>query len=160
VRKSSTAALQLTPDALGGTMEYGALYLIAADAILFAHTLFVGFIVSGLAFILVGTLRSWAWVRNPWFRYAHLAAIGVVVLQSWLGAICPLTTWEMAFREKAGDAVYSGEFVAHWLESILYYRAPQWVFVVCYTVFGLLVAAAWYWVRPRRFVKGGVRGAA
>lgn len=140
-------------------MEDGVLYLIAADAILFTHTLFVGFIVFGLVFIFVGKLRSWAWVRNPWFRYAHLAAIGVVVLQSWLGAICPLTTWEMALREKAGEAVYSGAFVAHWLESILYYRAPEWFFVVCYTVFGLLVAATWYWVRPRRFVKGGTHGA-
>ena len=57
-------------------MEDGVLYLIAADAILFTHTIFVGFIVFGLAFILFGNLRSWAWVRNPWFRYAHLAAIG------------------------------------------------------------------------------------
>lgn len=141
-------------------MEDGVLYVIAADAILFTHTLFVGFIVVGLVFILVGKLRSWAWVRNPWFRYAHLAAIGVVILQSWLGAICLLTTWEMALREKAGEAVYSGAFVAHWLESILYYRAPEWVFVVCYSVFGLLVAGTWYWVRPHGFVKGGVHGAA
>jgi len=134
-------------------MEDSALYLIAADVILVAHTLFVGFVVFGLLLILAGRLRSWAWVRNPWFRYAHLAAIGVVVLQSWLGAICPLTTWETALREKAGEAVYSGAFIAHWLESILYYRAPEWVFIVCYTLFGSLVAAAWYWVRPRRFMK-------
>jgi len=141
-------------------MEAGTLHLIAADALLFAHTLLVGFIVFGLVFILVGRLRSWTWVRNPWFRYAHLAAIGVVVLQSWFGVICPLTTWEMALREKAGEAVYSGAFVGHWLESILYYRAPEWVFVVCYTIFGSLVAAAWYWIRPRRFAKRAGRGTA
>ena len=141
-------------------MEDGALYLLAADAILFVHVLFVAFVVLGLIFILVGKLRVWAWVRNPWFRYAHVASIGVVVLQSWLGAICPLTTWEMALRQKAGDAVYSGAFIAHWLESILYYRAPEWIFIVSYTLFGLLVAACWFWVRPRRFVRGGVHGAA
>jgi hypothetical protein len=82
---------------------------------------------------------------------AHLIAIGVVVLQSWLGIICPLTTWEMALREKAGDAVYAGTFVSHWLETILYYSAPAWVFVLCYTVFGLLVLASWFWVRPHPF---------
>lgn len=131
-------------------MENDMLYLVAADAILLAHTLFVGFVVLGLIFVLVGKHRSWSWVRNPWFRYAHLAAIGIVVLQSWLGVICPLTTWEMALREKAGEAVYSGAFVAHWLESVLYYRAPEWIFVVCYTVFGLLTAATWFWVPPRR----------
>ena len=141
-------------------MEDGALYILAADAIVLLHVTFVAFVVFGLVFIIVGKLRGWSWVRNPWFRYAHIAAIGIVILQSWLRVVCPLTTWEMALREKGGDAVYSGAFVAHWLESILYYRAPEWVFVVGYTLFGVLVAASWYWVRPRRFVQGGVHGAA
>jgi hypothetical protein len=141
-------------------MEDGVPYVIAADVILFTHALFVGFVVFGLVFILVGKLRSWAWVRNPWFRCAHVAGIGIVVLQSWFGAMCPLTTWEMSLREKGGGAVYSGAFVAHWLESILYYRAPEWVFAACYTVFGVLVAATWYWIRPRRFLKKGAHDAA
>lgn len=83
-----------------------------------------------------------------------------MVLQSWFGIVCPLTTWEMTLRQKAGEAVYSGAFVAHWLESILYYRAPEWVFMVGYTVFGMLVAATWFWARPRRCVKEGDHGAA
>jgi hypothetical protein len=141
-------------------MEEGVVYLIAADLILFTHVLFVAFVVLGLVFILVGKVRSWSWVLNPWFRSAHVAGIAIVVLQSWLSAICPLTTWEMALREKAGEVIYSGSFIAHWLESILYYRAPEWVFIVSYTVFGALVAASWYWVRPRRFIKGGAHGAA
>lgn len=132
-------------------MEENMPYLLAADLILFGHVLFTAFIVLGLALVLVGKLFSWEWVRNPWFRLVHIAGVGIVVLQSWLGAVCPLTTWEMSLREKAGEAVYSGAFVAHWLEVILYYRAPEWVFVVGYTVFGALVAASWYWVRPRHF---------
>ncbi len=132
-------------------MEGGFLYIIAADLILVAHALVAGFIVFSLIFIWFGNVRGWAWVRNPWFRYTHLAANGVVVLQAWLGAICPLTTWEMALREKGGEATYSGSFIAHWLDSILYYQAPEWVFVVCYSLFGLLVAATWWWVRPRQF---------
>lgn len=129
-------------------MESEVIYLLAADSLLFLHVLFVAFVVFGLAFILAGGLFSWDWVRNRRFRFAHLIAIGVVVLQSWFGMICPLTTWEMALREKAGDAVYSGTFVSHWLDTILYYNAPPWVFVVCYTFFGLLVIASWFWVRP------------
>lgn len=132
-------------------METDVLYLVAADLILLTHTLFVAFIVVGLVAILVGKLRAWSWVRNPWFRCAHLAGIGIVVVQAWLGARCPLTVWEMVLRERAGDTTYSGSFVSHWLETILYYRAPAWVFVLSYSVFGLLVAAAWLWVRPRGF---------
>ena len=131
-------------------MNERVIYLVAADLILFTHVLFVAFVIFGLILILAGKLRSWSWVRNPWFRLAHLASICVVVLQSWIGSICPLTTWEMALRARAGDAVYSGAFIAHWLETILYYQAPQWVFVATYTIFGGLVVASWFWVRPRR----------
>ncbi len=144
---------------LGGTMDTGALYLFVADVILFSHVLFVVFVVFGLVSILVGKALSWSWVRNPWFRLAHLAVISVVVLQSWLGAVCPLTIWEMALRERAGDAMYPGAFVSHWLETILYYRAPDWVFVVAYTFFGALVVASWIWIRPRPFTRGGTHHA-
>jgi len=124
-------------------------YLIAADAILLSHALFVAFIVLGLVLVYLGKFYQWSWVRNPWFRLAHLLGVGVVVAQSWLGVPCPLTTWEMAFRAKAGDATYTGAFVAHWLEFLLYYRVPDWVFVALYTAFGLLVVASWFVIRPR-----------
>lgn len=126
-------------------------YLLAADALLVIHSALVVFVVGGLLLILAGKARSWGWVRNPWFRLLHLAAIGIIVLQSWLGFICPLTTWEMALREKAGDAVYAGSFISHWLETFLYYRAPAWVFIAVYTAFGMLVIISWFWVRPRPF---------
>jgi len=128
----------------------GFLYLLAADLLLFGHALFVAFVVFGLALILAGGMLDWAWVRNRWFRIAHLAAIGIVVLQSWLGMICPLTIWEMALRERAGSDTYAGSFIAHWLDTLLYYQAPAWVFAVCYTAFAALVVASWFWIPPRR----------
>jgi hypothetical protein len=124
-------------------------YLIAADAVLLLHVLFVAFVVVGLLLIVLGGVLSWRWVRNRTFRVLHLAAIGVVVAQAWVGMICPLTTIEMWLRSRAGDAVYQGSFISHWLESILYYQAPAWVFAVGYTAFGVVVAASWFLVRPR-----------
>ena len=126
-------------------------YLLAADLTLLLHTLFVAFVVIGLILILIGKALGWQWITNPWYRWAHLGAIAVVVLQSWFGMICPLTTLEMALRARAGAPTYGGTFIAHWLQAILYYEAPPWVFAVCYTAFGLLVIAAWVWIRPRRF---------
>lgn len=128
-------------------------YLLAADALLYTHVLIVLFVVFGMTFIVVGKFLSWSWVRNPWFRLIHLITIGVVVLESWLGMVCPLTTWEMALREMAGEQVYAGSFIAHWLENFLFYTAPGWVFGLSYTVFGLLVVASWFWVRPYPFSK-------
>lgn len=132
-------------------MDSNLLLLVAADLLLLSHVLFVAFVVFSVVLILVGRLADWAWVRNPWFRAIHLAAIGVVVLQSWLGVVCPLTSWEMALREHAGETVYAGTFVSHWLETLLYYHAPAWVFIAGYTLFALVVAACWIWVRPRTF---------
>jgi hypothetical protein len=133
-------------------------YLIAADSVLLLHAMFVAFVVFGLLFILAGQFAGWVWVRNRRFRIAHLAAIGVVVLQSWFGVICPLTTIEMTLRARAGDATYSGTFIAHWLESVLYYAAPAWVFALCYTVFGAVVIVSWFWVRPHKAGKRTDRG--
>jgi hypothetical protein len=124
------------------------LHRLAADFILIVHVLFVAFVLLGLLLVLAGGLLRWRWVRNRWFRIAHLAGIGIVVLQSWLGVICPLTTWEMALRQRAGDATYSGSFIAHWMEQLLYFDAPPWVFVAAYTAFGTLVAFSWIWVPP------------
>ncbi|MBE9560424.1 MAG: DUF2784 domain-containing protein [Proteobacteria bacterium] len=132
-------------------MDSSKVFLLAADVILLLHVLFVIFVVLGMVLVFIGNIRSWSWVLNPWFRLTHLAAIAVVVVQSWLGLICPLTTIEMTLRSRAGDNVYSDSFIAHWLESILYYQLQPWVFVVCYTAFAAVVVASWFWVRPRGF---------
>ena len=134
-------------------MHGSVLYRVLADLILFLHSSFVVFVIIGLVLVLIGGVRGWRWVRNPWFRWAHLLAIGIVVAQAWLGVLCPLTTLEMALRERGGDATYPGSFIAHWLETLLYYQAPAWVFTLCYTVFGFLVLVSWYAVRPRSFGK-------
>ena len=129
-------------------MSEQSLLLLLADALLLIHMLFVGFVVLGLVAIYLGFFLHWRWVRNRWFRILHLMAIVIVVLQAWLGMICPLTTWEMALREQAGAAVYAGSFIQHWLHQLLYWQAPDWVFIVVYTVFGALVLASWFIVRP------------
>ena len=128
-------------------------YHAMADLVLVTHVAFVIFIVVGLLLIVCGGFRGWKWIRNPWFRALHLTGIGLVVVQSWLGLDCPLTTLEMNLRERAGDAAYGTTFIAHWLQKFLYYEAPPWIFVVGYTVFGLMVVASWLRFRPRSFRK-------
>ncbi|KPQ29398.1 MAG: Protein of Unknown function (DUF2784) [Marinobacter excellens HL-55] len=125
-------------------------FQIFADLLLLFHTLLVAFVIFGLVATLVGYFRQWNWVRNLWFRLSHLVVIGIVVLQAWLGVLCPLTIWEMELRAKAGQGGYEGSFVQHWLETILYYNAPDWVFILVYTLFGALVVASWFLVKPRR----------
>ena len=126
-------------------------YRMFADLALLTHAGFVAFVIIGLLMILIGGVCGWRWIRNPWFRAAHLAGIALVVVQEWFGVICPLTTLELYLREKAGDRTYEGTFIAHWLQKLLYYEAPSWVFIVCYTLFGLAVVGCWLKFRPHSF---------
>lgn len=130
-----------------------------ADGVLAIHAAFVAFVVLGLLLVLAGGVFHWRWVRHPWFRRAHLAAIGIVVLQAWCGVICPLTLLESRLRENAGGTSYQTSFIAHWLHRLLFFDAPPWVFTLAYTLFALAVAASWFWVRPvGRCHRGSVIG--
>lgn len=124
------------------------LLLLAADAMLVVHALFVAFVVFGLVLIIAGGLRRWQWVHNRWFRVIHLLAIAIVMLQSWLGIVCPLTTWEMSLRRAAGQGTYDGTFISHWVGQLLYYQAPPWVFIAAYSLFGAMVLLSWWLVPP------------
>jgi hypothetical protein len=128
-------------------------YQLAADVLLVLHALFVAFLVLGVVAIYLGVWLSWGWVRNFWLRLFHLAGIAIVVFQAWAGMICPLTVWEMELRKLSGASGlerYDGSFIQHWVQTLLYYEAPGWVFVVVYTLFGGLIVASWFIVRPRR----------
>ena len=129
---------------------HGLPYQLLADAVLVLHLGVVVFIVAGLVLVLVGNARGWQWVNGRGFRLAHLGAIVYVAAQAWLGRLCPLTTLEQWLRRQAGSAAYEGSFVEHWVQRMLYYDAPPWVFTVAYTAFGLLVLVAWRRFPPRR----------
>jgi hypothetical protein len=119
-----------------------------ADAVLIGHASFVLFVVGGQAAILAGWWRGWTWTRNPPFRILHLAAIGFVVGQQWLGGMCPLTVWESSLRRRAGAEGYEAGFIVDWIERLLFYSAPAWAFTLVYTAFAALVALAFWGHRP------------
>jgi len=131
-------------------MNNAGLYGFLADTILVIHFAFVVFVVLGFMLILVGLLARWSWVHNRKFRFAHLGAIGLVVLQAWFGQLCPLTVWENELRRRAGQSGYAESFVEHWLHEVLFYQAEPWVFTTVYTCFGVLVVLVWFLGRRDR----------
>lgn len=125
-------------------------YLGLADLVLVVHAAFVTFVVVGLLLIWIGQVRRWGFVRNFWFRVAHLAAIGVVAAESLSGFVCPLTTWEDRLRLRAGgEQRYAGSFIQHWLHQVIFFDLSESVFTVFYLAFFLAVALSLWWVPPR-----------
>jgi hypothetical protein len=123
-------------------------YQLLADVVLSLHVALVVFVVGGLALIIVGNVLAWRWVNALWFRVLHLAAIAAVVVESWLAIVCPLTSLEMWLRTQARTPTYTGSFIEHWLQRILYYNAPAWVFTTAYSLFAMLVVATWWYFPP------------
>ncbi|MBA4315891.1 MAG: DUF2784 domain-containing protein [Limnobacter sp.] len=121
-----------------------------ADLVLLIHFAIVLFVVGGLLLIVLGNFLRWSWVNHWLFRAMHVLAISVVVLESWLGIECPLTTLENWLRLQAGQGVYQGSFIQHWVHGVMFYQAPGWVFALAYTLFGLAVVAAWWRWPPQR----------
>jgi hypothetical protein len=117
----------------------------AADALLVVHFAIVVFIVGGLLLTWAGAWLGWGWVRNPWFRYAHLGAIVFVALEALIGVMCPLTVWEDALR----GGVRPDSFIGRWVQRLLYYRAPEWVFTTLYVAWAAATLVTLRLVPPR-----------
>jgi hypothetical protein len=131
-------------------MAASSIFLLLAGAVLVLHVAIVAFVVAGLALIVAGNRAGWRWVNALWFRSLHLLTIAVVAAQAWLGLVCPLTTLEMWLRTRAEAGAYSGGFIEHWLQALLYWEAPGWVFALAYSAFALAVALAWWRFPPVR----------
>jgi len=125
-------------------------YRLLADLVLALHFGIVVFVVGGLVLVVVGNRRGLRFVNRWSFRLTHLAAIGIVVAQAWLGVVCPLTTLESWLRAQTGGAGYEASFIEHWVGRALYYDAPAWVFTAAYTSFAAAVVVAWWYFPPRR----------
>jgi hypothetical protein len=120
--------------------------LSAPDAIVVVHLLIVLFVVAGVPFVYLGAALRWTWVRSRRWRLLHLGAILFIAAESVLGIACPLTVWEDTLR---GQRSGSG-FIERWIDRLLFYDAPTWVFTAAYLAFAALVLVTWVAVPPTR----------
>jgi hypothetical protein len=124
-------------------------YLLLADAVAVLHGAYVAFVTVGFALIVIGIAMRGEWVRAFWFRAVHLGAIALVCAESLMGAACPLTTFEGRLRGVSDEAGHSRDFIGYWVDRLIYYDFPSWVFTVAYGVFGILVTIAFILAPPR-----------
>jgi hypothetical protein len=134
-----------------------ALYRLLAELILVVHLAYVAVVVIGMALILAGIARGWAWVRNFWFRAIHFAMIAVVAAESLAGVACPLTRWEFQLRVAGGGQGQAGSFIGRLVHALMFFGVPRWTFTVSYCLFALVVLATLILAPPRRPAKKGPR---
>lgn len=123
-----------------------------AAGVLALHLALVAFVVGGLPAIIIGNRLGWQWANAPGWRWLHLAAIVIVTAEAWFGIVCPLTALEHWLARRAGAVTteHPAGFIASWIQRLLYYDLPPWLFVLAYSAFTLAVIAAWRAWPPRR----------
>lgn len=133
------------------------MYGLLADGVVFAHVLYVGYVVVGQLAVVLAAAFGWGWGRNRWFRLTHLAAIGYVALEAVMGWRCPLTVWEQQLRELAGqpfDAsdTFLGRLLHHLLFIDRYFtdgRPPEGFFTTLYLAVLVVVLQGLVMYPPR-----------
>jgi hypothetical protein len=117
---------------------------ILGQAILGAHLVVIAFNVLGLIAIPLGAALGWAWVRIRWWRALHVASWAVVALQAALGRACFLTLWQDALT----GAGHGDPLIMRWVNGLIYWPLPIWVFGAAYLVLFALVVWLWRAVPP------------
>jgi hypothetical protein len=128
-------------------------YNALADLVVAIHFAFV-------VFVILGGLLALKWRQFVW---VHVPAViwGVVIeLAGW---VCPLTPLENWLRERGGAARYTGGFVEHYIEPLLYpatlTKAEQIVFGLFALILNLAIYSyvSWRGLRQAKSKRAPVR---
>jgi hypothetical protein len=118
---------------------------VAALSILALHLAIIAFNVAGCVLVPIGVWFRWRWVREFWWRLAHLLSLALVALQALMGRACFLTIWQ----GDASGASHVQPLIAGWINRLIYWPLPLWVFADAYAAVFAYVIALWIFVRPR-----------
>lgn len=116
------------------------------QAVLAAHLAVIGFNIFGLVAVPLGAWLGWRWVRILWWRALHLASLALVALQAAFGRACFLTLWQDALT----GGGHADPLVMRFVNSLIYWPLPIWVFTAAYLAIFAYAIALWIWVRPVR----------
>ncbi len=115
--------------------------MLLAEAVLAAHLAIILFNLFGLIVVPLGAARGWRFVHVAWWRVLHLALLAAVAAQALAGRACFLTVWQ---SELAVGAASPAPLIMGWVDRLIYWRLPIWVFAALYAlVFGYALALLW-----------------
>ncbi len=123
--------------------------ILLANIILILHFFYVSFIIIGLVVIYLGYFMKWTFIRNPVFRWIHLSAMAIVIIEVLFGIFCPLTEWESELRGAQKISAYSSGFIPYWVHHLLFYDWSPWIFESVYILLFLFMIASMFMVPPR-----------
>ena len=120
--------------------------LNVSEAILVFHVAIITFNVVGLIMIPLGSWLGWRFVHILWLRLPHLGLLAAVAGQALAGRACILTIWQINL---AGHNETVPPLIMLWLNHLIYWNLPFWMFTLIYVLVFAYVIALWILVPPR-----------
>ena len=117
-----------------------------AGAVLALHLLVIAFNLFGIVAVPVGGWLGWRFVRIGWWRGLHALSFAIVAIQAVAGRACFLTVWQAGLD--GGEAT---PLIMRWINSVVYWPLPIWVFAALYVALFAYVLALFKFVPVRRF---------
>jgi len=133
-------------------LESPASHEMAALAVLYFHFAVVLFNLFWLIAVPVGGWLGWRFVRNYWWRAAHIAVLILVAAQAVAGRLCFLTILQNNLHGRAGD-ITPPSLLTRIVTRAIYWPLPGWAFAPLYVLALVWAALLWIYVPPRRTLR-------
>lgn len=121
---------------------------LTADAIAVLHIGYFVFIVWGAVSILLPPRP--AYVRNLWFRLAHMFAVYIVLAENYFQVPCVLNVAQWTLRTSAGGPQQATAGVSGVLDGLLYRTIPGDALNAMYVALGVTLPILLWVVPPAR----------
>jgi len=122
----------------------GKTYIFAADAVLIAHLLFIGWVIFGAVFT-----RG-----RPRLAVVHILTIIYGIIAETTPLVCPLTLAENWCEVRAGVSPYQGPFLLHYLDATVYPNVPLALLITVAVLICTFNLAIYAWRFKRRHSLG------
>ena len=112
------------------------MYHAAAILVLSIHLVFIFWVIFGALLTR----------RRPVLRWLHIGSLGWALLIEIIGWTCPLTIAENWLEVHAGRTPYTGGFMLHYLDALVYPNVPP-LLLTAVAVVVIVINIAVYWRR-------------
>jgi len=122
---------------------------VLVNLVIVVHLAYFVFVVGGFFCILIGARLGWKWIRNPWFRIAHLLSVFIVLVEDRLAVNCTLNVLESSLRSPGGEAAQAPAEPISVLDQLLHHTISERVLDALYWTLGPLLVLLLFLVRPK-----------
>mgnify|MGYP001241253237 CR=1 FL=1 len=118
--------------------------IIFSEIVLLFHFCIFLFMLLSFFFIPIGYYQKWKWVKNRYYRSIHIILMGIILIETILGFMCPLTKLENFLRN---DTKVNSKF-AEIIHLIMYWDLSSYQFIILYLLSLLYLLFLWFFFKP------------